>query len=100
MSIYRSLPHHIYCKYPSYFSFRLITKHLYDLSGQMLIYFFVAGYCLRDTGLRVSIPVVPAAVPNKLAAHLVNFADQVKSLHDRTSSSTLRIPGTAPPVIS
>ena len=72
-----------------------------DVPGQALVDLSVTGHWLRRLRLWVGVPVVPAAVPGKQAAHLLELPDKVPSLHCvMTSSSTFLMCGTSPEAMS
>lgn len=79
----------------------LIAELLQDLLCQVLMDLTMAWHRLGNSGLGIHIPIVLTAMPDELAPELLDFADQIGSLHeDRCSSATLRIPGIAPLVRS
>lgn len=77
-----------------------ILEYFDDVSGQTFVDLPVAWHGLDNAGPRIAIPIVLTAVPNERATKPFDGPEEVGSLHDTTSSSTLRIPGICPLVTS
>ena len=77
-----------------------VFQFLENVAGEMLFDLSVARNRLTGTGLRVLLPVVPAAGPNEDTPVLLNLPDEVAPFHAIWSSATWRTPGTLPPVMS
>jgi len=75
-------------------------EHLDDVLGEVFPDLAMSRHRLDDTGSRVPIPVVLTAVSLQHTAGCFQLLDQIDALHETTRSSTLRIPGTCPLLIS
>jgi hypothetical protein len=78
----------------------IIAQHFDNVSCQVIFDFTVPRYWLRNTGTRIAIPIMLGTVANQHASKSFDRLDQVDSLHGSTNSSTLRIPGIEPLVMS
>jgi len=72
------------------------TKFADDISGEVFLDLAVPWNWLGLFGLRIVIPVVPAALPQHYATHFLKLFDQVPTLHATASSPTRRTMGNSP----
>jgi hypothetical protein len=78
----------------------IVPQHLDDVLCQVLLEFPMPRHRLRDARIRIPIPIVFRPVSNQHATQPLDYLQQVCSFHGTTSSSTLRMPGIAPRVMS
>src|ERR1017187_8292037 len=78
----------------------LAAEFFDDMPGQVILDLTMSWHRLGDTGIRVAIPIVLAAVTDEHAAQCFDALDQIDTFHAITKSSTLRMPGIWPLVIS
>jgi len=65
-----------------------IFQFLENVASEMLFDLAMARNRLAGAGLRILIPIVPAARPNEHAPIMLNLADEVASFHASWSSAT------------
>jgi hypothetical protein len=79
---------------------RRIGEHSENVPGQVVLDLAVPRDRLRNSGGRISRPIVPAAVSDEDASEPLDGADQIAPLHGITISSILRMPDNSPLVKS